>query len=328
MISLSVTIYGQDIHFTMFDLSPTTLNPGLIGGFLGSYRITGNFREQWPTIAKYTTPSIAIDVPLLKGFRKQDWVSFSFTTVQDKSGDVFQLKKTIGWLGASYHYVLSPNSSLGFGVQSGGTSFSQYGTARFGDPSGTDPAYHPSVKGTTNSGKKTYSDLNVGLVYQSTNSDGNGGINMGVALYHLTKPNRSFSNSPGPTTKDKQKVLLNAHAMVSIPLNESLSIIPGAVLHSISGSKEIAAQIKGDLLINKELGVAIQAGTGYRFGDAAFLLFGARIKDLTVGAAYDFNVSSASPSTSGIGGYELGVSYIGKIYKKPVIKPTIFCPRF
>ena len=78
MISLSITIYGQDIHFTMFDLSPTTLESGIDWRILGSYRITGNFREQWPTIAKYTTPSIAIDVPLLKGFRKQDWVSFSF----------------------------------------------------------------------------------------------------------------------------------------------------------------------------------------------------------------------------------------------------------
>lgn len=61
---------AQDIHFTMFDLSPLTLNPGLIGDFNGTFRVTGNYRIQWPTIAKYQTPSIGIDAPLLKGFRK------------------------------------------------------------------------------------------------------------------------------------------------------------------------------------------------------------------------------------------------------------------
>ncbi|MBK9681630.1 MAG: type IX secretion system membrane protein PorP/SprF [Saprospiraceae bacterium] len=62
---------AQDIHFTMFDLSPLTLNPGLIGDFNGTFRVTGNYRIQWPTIAKYQTPSIGIDAPLLKGFRKK-----------------------------------------------------------------------------------------------------------------------------------------------------------------------------------------------------------------------------------------------------------------
>jgi hypothetical protein len=123
-------------------------------------------------------------------------------------------------------------------------------------------------------------------------------------------------------------MLINAHAQMRLPYGDLLAFIPGVVLHSLSGNFELAGQLKGELLVNKENDFAIQAGAGYRAGDAAFAIFGGRYKDLVVGLAYDFNISGATTSTSGIGGYELGVSYIAKIYKKPAVKPVIFCPRF
>ncbi|MBP9744450.1 MAG: PorP/SprF family type IX secretion system membrane protein [Saprospiraceae bacterium] len=327
---------AQDIHFTMFDLSPLTLNPGLIGDFNGTFRVTGNYRIQWPTIAKYQTPSIGIDAPLLKGFRKNDWISFGIAAYQDKAGEssAFQLKKTSGWLGGSYHAVLNKKGTnvMSLGVQSGGTSKSLVGNPRFQDPS--DPAFPGGSGGPNGDNKKSYSDLNVGLVYSSIlNKEKTSALNMGVSMYHLTKPNWSLGSSqgggtPGSTSSDKQDVLINAHAVLSIPRGDLLTFFPAIVLHNLAGNFELAGQLKGELLVNKEKDFAVQGGLGYRVGDAAFALFGARYKDLKVGLAYDFNISGATASTSGIGGYELGVSYIAKIYKKPVVKPVIFCPRF
>ncbi len=322
---------AQDIHFTMFDLSPLTLNPGLIGDFSGTFRVTGNYRIQWPTIAKYSTPSLGVDVPLLRGLRKNDWISFGIAMVQDQAGDAFKLKKTAGWLGGSYHAVLKKDgsSTLSLGVQSGATTRSLVGNPRFQDP--TDPAF-PSSSG-SDPMKKTYSDLNVGLVYNGAlNKERTSALNMGVAMYHLTKPNGSLGGSGGTPGgnpgSDKQDVLINAHAMMIIPRGDLLKFTPGAIIHVLGGNFELAGQLKGELLINREKDIAVIGGAGYRLGDAAFAIFGARYKDLKVGLAYDFNLSGATSSTSGIGGYELGVSYIAKIYKKPVIKPVIFCPRF
>ena len=325
---------AQDIHFTMFDLSPLTLNPGLIGDFNGTFRITGNYRIQWPTIAKYQTPAIGVDAPLFRGLRKKDWISFGIAAYQDRAGEgsAFQLRKTSGWLGGSYHAPMNKAGTtvLSLGVQSGGTTRSLQGTPRFGDPS--DPQF-PSGGGDN---KKTYADLNVGLVLSSIlNKDKTSALNMGVSMYHLTQPNGSLGSTPGGGSggntggsSDKQDVLINAHAIMSIPRGDLLKFYPGVVLHSLAGNVELAAQLKGEMLINKERDFAIVGGAGYRIGDAAFAIFGARVKDLKVGLAYDFNLSGATASTSGVGGYELGVSYIVKIYKKPDVKPVIFCPRF
>ena len=69
-------------------------------------------------------------------------------------------------------------------------------------------------------------------------------------------------------------------------------------------------------------------GLGYRFGDAAQVLFGGDYKDLRVALSYDVNVSSLSTASDYQGGFELAAWYIIKIYRKPTIKTRILCPRF
>lgn len=334
LVSVTQISLAQDIHFTMFDLSPLTLNPALIGDFNGTFRVTGNYRIQWPTIAKYTTPSYGIDAPLFTGLRKDDWISVSLAVAQDKSGEsAFQTKRTSAWLGGSYHAVLNKKtgSILSLGVQSGSTTRGYLGTPRFGDP--TDPVYQassPSTGGNKLTNKKSNNDLNIGLLYRtSLNKEQTSFLNMGVSMYHLSISKKNAqTNQGGAVNNPKQSTLLNAHAQVRIQSSDILAFIPGVVIHSLKGNFEVAGQLKGELLINKEMDFAIQAGAGYRVGDAAFAIFGARYKDFIGGLAYDFNLSGATQSTSGVGGYELGVSYIAKIYKKPVVKPVIFCPRF
>ena len=327
-IVLTCKTLAQDIHFTMFDMSPLTLNPAFIGDFSGTFRVTGNYRIQWPTIAKYQTPAFGIDAPLFRGLGKNDWISLGLAAFQDKAGDEFGLKKTGGWIGGSYHLSLKKDGSslLSLGVQSGGTARSLNGTPRFQDP--TDPAF----PGGGDENKKTSTDLNAGLLFRTAlNKAKTSALNIGLALYHLSQPNASLgSGGPGGPTggSDQQKMLINAHGQMILPRGDLLTFIPGIVVHLSGGNFEAAAQLKGELLVNREKDFAVMGGLGYRVGDAAFAILGARLKDLRVGLAYDFNISGATASTSGIGGYELGVSYIAKIYKKPVVKPVIFCPRF
>ncbi len=328
----SLTARAQDIHFTMFDMSPLTLNPALIGDFHGTFRITGNYRIQWPTIAKYKTPAFGIDAPLFRGLGKNDWISFGLAAYQDKAGDEFGLKKTSGWIGGSYHLALKKDGSslISIGVQSGGTSRSFDGIPRFQDPS--DPAF-PGSSGGGNDNKRTFADINAGLLFRNAlNKEKTSWLNMGLSLYHLSQPNSALGGGGGGTGQtpgqDKQNVLINAHAQMIIPRGDLLQFVPGVVLHSAGGNFEVAGQLKGEMLINREKDFSVIGGLGYRVSDAAFAIFGARFKDLKVALAYDFNISGATSSTSGIGGYELGVSYIAKIYKKPVVKPVIFCPRF
>src|SRR6186997_2334542 len=46
---ISVSL-AQDPNFSQFFASPLTLNPALTGKFDGTFRLAGNYRNQWPSI--------------------------------------------------------------------------------------------------------------------------------------------------------------------------------------------------------------------------------------------------------------------------------------
>ena len=94
---LTTSAMAQDIHFSQFGLSPLTLNPALTGAYEGTFRIGGIYRNQWSGIVKsggYTTPSIYLDAPIVRGFGKNDWLGAGLVVLQDKSGRglLFRLK--------------------------------------------------------------------------------------------------------------------------------------------------------------------------------------------------------------------------------------------
>ena len=68
---------GQGVHFSYLEFAPQSINPAYLGGFLGSYRGTGIYRSQYNNgteVKGYTTFELGIDVPIIRGFRKQDWI--------------------------------------------------------------------------------------------------------------------------------------------------------------------------------------------------------------------------------------------------------------
>jgi hypothetical protein len=66
---------------------------------------------------------------------------------------------------------------------------------------------------------------------------------------------------------------------------------------------------------------------GVRNNRDILLFLGAEFGDYRAGLAYDMPISSKTIATGPVGGFEICVSYLGKIYKKPKVKPVVFCPR-
>src|SRR5690349_16635765 len=79
---------AQDIHFSQFNMSPMTLNPANIGPFEGTARIGGIYRGQFNSVLdkQYSTPSVYVDAPIIRGFRKKDWVGVGLMFFSDKAG--------------------------------------------------------------------------------------------------------------------------------------------------------------------------------------------------------------------------------------------------
>ena len=59
--------FAQDPHFSQFSSSPLTLNPAFTGKFFGTYRVAGNYRNQWPSINNaFTTATASIDFHIMQ----------------------------------------------------------------------------------------------------------------------------------------------------------------------------------------------------------------------------------------------------------------------
>mgnify|MGYP003378248168 CR=1 FL=1 len=114
----------QDLHFTQYEFTPIHVNPANTGGFLGTYRIGGVYRDQAASISgfgsDYRTPFLAIDVNFGFAFRPKDWTSLSISFFQDRSGEI-NLGKG-GFLASGAYHLALGKGDLSIGAQFGSVS--------------------------------------------------------------------------------------------------------------------------------------------------------------------------------------------------------------
>ncbi len=340
LIFLGCSLWAQDIHFTQYYMSPMTLNPAMIGKFEGTARIGGIYRDQWSSVISdpFRTPSAWIDAPIIRGFRKRDWIGVGFMLFQDKAGAA-ALSNGAGKLGATYHLALDKKGNAVFSV--GG----HYGgeqrkiditKLRFSDgfnPSGDYVSALSMDEGRV-VGDAKYKDIDAGVLL-SARLNKKMDFNIGFAMYHLTKPNYSLvgsgSTTPGgPAGGGSAKLPRRAvlHGQFNVELNDKWTFSPNFLFQTMNGNDEIIVQGMTGYLLNPERDITLNLGIGYRLADAANILLGMKVKDLRVGFAYDINLSSLRTASNYRGGFELAANYIIKIYKPATIKPKVLCPRF
>ncbi len=317
---------AQDIHFTQYYMAPTNLNPGMIGNFEGTLRIGGIYRDQWRSVLnsnRYGTPSAFVDAPIIRGFRKRDWIGVGLTFVSDKVGSG-ALKTTVGKLGAAYHLGLDKkgNSHISIGADYGKTSrrvndnFNFEDELTMGFPSSADD------QRLGQSNKADWTDISAGVMLTSKLNK-RMDFNIGFSMFHLGKPNYGILNN---TEKIPQRSVL--HGQFNVALTDRWTVSPAFLYQTMGGADEINLQGLAGYLINPEKEIRVNVGVGYRFRDAINALAGIQYKDLRVGLAYDVNTSDLTSATNGRGGFEIAANYIIKIYKPAKIKPRIMCPRF
>lgn len=346
-ISLAGTMNAQDIHFTQFYLSPLTTNPAYTGAFEGTFRIGGIYRDQWGgvTSSPYRTPSFYVDAPILM-LGKRAWLGVGGMLYSDKAG-ALELATTQAMGSVAVHMPLDKKSKSVFtlGVQAGYTSRTLNTTQGiFAD--------NPTVAGVSAdlgniSGETDFNtnkfDLNVGVLLKTQMND-KMRLEIGASLNHILTPDLHVNEGGGQDTTMTPSSTYTAsaegrdaydlpgdfilHGQFFIDLNEKIVIKPAFMFRTLSGANNIQVQALAGYHLNKEKDMTVNFGIGYRLRDATQFIVGMDYKQFKVGAAYDLTVSDLSSATSGAGGFELGVSYIAKIFKKPTVNPVIFCPRF
>jgi type IX secretion system PorP/SprF family membrane protein len=342
---LMASAWAQDIHFTQFYMSPMTLNPSLVGKFEGTVRIGGIYRDQWAAVIndQFQTPSAWVDAPIIRGFRRNDWVGVGLMLYSDKVG-VGGLTHSAGKFGAAYHFALNKKATtyISLGGHYGGEQRKADGNRyQFQDGLENSPAggYNPgnSIDNGRIMGNARYNDFDGGISI-SSKLNKNMDFNLGFSMFHIGEPNYSLLGAAtggggggggggvAGTSRLPRRSMF--HGQFNVALNEKFSLSPQFLYQTMSGADEIVVQAMSGYLINPEKDIKLNFGLGYRLSDALNALVGVTYKNLNVGIAYDINTSDLSSVSNNRGGFEIAANYIIKIYKPAVPKPKVLCPRY
>jgi type IX secretion system PorP/SprF family membrane protein len=325
---------AQDIHYSMFDMAPINLNPAYTGAFAGTFRIGGIYRAQWPGLGTttgnfsgYQTPSAYLDIPVAPFSKKspiRSWmgIGLSFTSDQVGLGDLSTLG---GMLSLAYHISLSNtgNTRLSLGVKGGivqqriDASQLQFESGIIQGGSGT---YVIVGDNTPADNSASYADFSAGALF--THMASKYDMQIGFSANHLSSPQYQFLGNEA-----KLPLGLIGSAIFNIQLGDKYVLRPMAFYQNMARAQELNLQALFGIHLNETKDFTLLFGGGYRVGDAAIGRVGLELKGLRFGFAYDFNASQLSNNGRAMG-FEVGVSYIAKLYKNVVVKDILFCPRF
>ena len=316
--------YGQDIHFSMFDLSPINLNPGNTGNFDGKYRFIGNHRNQWKSVTvPFKTLNIAgdgRDIFGKKGFHGGIQIN------QDIAGDsklrTFQIMAS----GAYENQIIDSSWTLFAGMHLGYTNKhidytllefnSQYNGVAF------DPTLSNNEIFSTDARNYLKSNLGAVLLKQI---NANTSVDFGLGLFNIFTPRQSFFEDDNIELDRRLSLFGIGH----LRLSQSLSVHPKASFMAQGKYKEtiIGAEAEYHLLEMPGLYRSAWGGIYYRNKDAAYFTAGMTYDQWKFGLSYDINFSKLVPASNNRGGFEFAVIYIirDKSYSLPVYR---ICPDY
>lgn len=339
VVLTAVAAIGQDIHYTQYNMSPLTLNPAMAGSFEGTIRVGGIYRSQWRSLLgsnQFETPTVFADAPIIRGFRKQDWIAVGLGATRDFRVGTLEHKIMNFAMGGAYHIGLSKKRktylSLG-GQFDSETRRLDLTDGRPQDAIESGARTKDPLLPMGNLLGATLQQFNAGI---ALNAELNKRMNMviGFSMMNIAKSGyglKEYTQGKKPEKGDdkvKKPSLTIVHGQFNIAMTDRWTLSPSFLFQTVAAQDEIVVQAQGAYLFDPKNEITLTAGLGYRLGDAVSLMAGGKRKNLTIGLAYDINTSDLTPDTNYRGGFELAANYIIKIYKPAIIKPKVICPRF
>jgi len=315
---------AQDPHFSQFFASPLTLNPALTGKFDGDLRVTGNYRNQWPTINRaFTTTTVSADFPIFRNrISPTDTWGVGLMGYSDQSANS-ALKFNYLSASTAFHKGLDEDgySQIGAGFQATYTNMLLNVTdlkfedqlTPFGFTGTTTEVFNNSNL------KNNYFDLNAGVLYSGSTSDKNN-FYAGVSMYHITRPKQQFTGTfflLNPRTTFHGGGYFPVGDNGTIHLSALYSMQAGAAETVVGGAYEVP-------FAEGEKPTSIYFGGWLRLNDALIPYVGLEFSDFRLGATYDVNTSSLKAASNSRGGIEISLIYI----KKTPGNKGVPCPKF
>lgn len=340
IILLNGIMLSQDgFRYTFFDKTPLTLNPGNAGSFEGTVRLGAIHRDQDYGLSpgQYQSPLGFVDAPIIRGFRKQDWVGFGVSFQYDNQAtSVNNLIQSTFLGGLSYHFSIDKNRKniLSLGMQSG-TTQAYFTGQKFingeviveGISNGTEPQPTDLGQEVPNNIKKKSlnSGYNIGMVYTGNFSEKTK-LNLGFAVGNIGR-NVNYTLLENGTGYNRKSLKFTSFAKYRTELGNGLILEPRMVFVYMDPSYEGSVQALAGFKLKKPENTIVYAGLGYNIVNGLQFLLAADVKELRAFYSFDINLSDKTAVSGPSGAFEIGVSYIFKIYKRPNPDPVLVCPQ-
>jgi len=325
-----IGVNAQDVHFSQFNNAPMIINPALTGAFNAEHRIIANYRSQWGSIAKpYTTYAVSYDCGLFKT-SNSGFLGLGLQVFADQAGDL-RMGVMQANLSIAYHVKAGENHFLTAGIQGGYSQRSINEDAMRWD-SQYDPFATDSYNSTLPSNETMVfdnfglADFSAGALWtfknNATNMSSNDQIkgNLGIALFHVNQPKKTFSDLL--EKKMYMKYAVHTNIQFGIP-GTNMAIVPSASMYVQGPAREILAGSlfrfrlqESSKYTNFMSETALSVGAHYRFGDAIVATCQFEITNWLLGVSYDINTSKLASASKSMGGLEIAVRYMAPINKK------------
>jgi type IX secretion system PorP/SprF family membrane protein len=345
---------GQDLHYSYYHFTPLSVNPANSGAFSGSYRVSGIYthKDFGLSTQGYQNFSLSADAPIVRGIRKQDWIGIGFQADVinrlNNAGTIFvdnlnnPDRTAQNWtflrISAAYHLALDKKQTniltLGAQISNGNRSLANFtlNDTRSGVVNNYDLDLDKLRNNFGQNGEFNFKtrDISMGLLFNAREKKSD--LRLGIALEGLFNPKSGFYSNAPRKSIDKDSVEtkffgINVHGDYKMEINKRTSVAPSFNYYNIGPASAFNVNTHVWYQINPEKDFKGGVGVGLRNTRDIILYVGAEFNDIQVGFAYDLNIDSRAIGSEGLGGFELAARYIGKIYKKPKVKPIIFCPR-
>ena len=325
IILMMSKVSAQDPHFSQFFSSPLTLNPAFTGKFDGSYRISGNYRNQWPTINNaFTTATASFDFHILPDrIPSNDAWGVGFMAYNDNSA-AGAVNFNYATVSTAYHKGLDEEGyhqlSAGFQVTYANMLINT-SNLKFADQLTTN-----GFTGITNeifnnaTLKSNYVDINAGILYNGSTTDRNN-FYFGLSLYHITRPQQQFTG--GYFAMNSRATI---HTGTYFPVGQTSTLHLSALQSFQGAAAETVLGGAFQMIANNgsDNPASIYVGSWVRLNDAIVPYVGLEFSGMRLGLTYDVNTSTLKTASQGQGGFEMSLIYV----YKPSTERVLNCPKF
>lgn len=326
-LSLALSMYAQDLHFSQFFNSPLTTNPANTG-FIpdADYRIGGNYRKQWSNImaAPYKTTSVFADAQVFRDRLENGWLGVGAVLLSDAAGSG-SLRSTKIYGSVAYHQMLGFSSLVSAGFNLGWAN-KRIDGSKLKYPDQFDGKFFDNSLPTSvvlNNQSVSYFDMQAGMNYAYFPSE-DVYINAGYSIHHVNRPKETFFTDDANLSRIPMRHIGFANAILKVHPNWIVN--PNAYFTTQAKATELVFGLNANYNLGGFGEKQLMVGAYYRLGDAIVPMVGLEVGGIRLTFSYDVTMSSLNRYNGYRGANEFGLLKKG-FYPDNVERVTL-CPKF